>query len=490
MMANALAFITILMFTLSSLVTCQQPSIEAVENTVVLAADGGVVAQRGQTTCVLDTLCDTKASNDQVNLVSSNLDDANSQINDLKQFVKDLQADMKALKKQVQSNEDLDIKTRLEALEGSKILLSQKIDTKANSTTVSTWAKTTMELQKNLTSVMKDAATEHEEQHTKVDALESTLTDAIRSTALNGQLGTSPDPRIVQKVSQQYINATETIPHEGLELWLSADSLTSVKDGEEVTSWQDLSGNNVPVSAMTWGTNPVMKKAHPGMGGHPAVYFPDVRSAFSIGNIANIGLDDARTVILTVHHDLSDVHNGDASLASSEIFGINTGSCLSFSTWCSVGVDGLASTRAGAENIRFRDTASMGNDAPNYGSAWSSNGATYYAAPTLVTAIADSEGTEVFVNGKPVFMSKICTSAGDTYGVDGPPNYKYHKSDLKFFHFAFDKLLLGSTAFSGGQRGYVGDVGDVLVYSRALNRTERYLAELPFLTKYLRDSEM
>ena len=66
-------------------------------------------------------------------------------------------------------------------------------------------------------------------------------------------------------------------------------------------------------------------------------------------------------------------------------------------------------------------------------------------------------------------------------GTRWRPRYKL---DAFASHWTMESgLWLGSADFD--ERGFVGEVGDLLVYSKALSRSERYAAEAPLLAKYL-----
>ena len=133
-------------------------------------------------------------------------------------------------------------------------------------------------------------------------------------------------------------------------------------------------------------------------------------------------------------------------------------------TWCP---NGSGSSK---QRIRLRHDGDV--------NLYSATGLVRYNFVSVITIISYEDGTEVFIDGTPVQMVPKCTSSDDV-------NLHDHKASEKASHWTMAKgFWIGKTGYES--RGFTGEIGDFLVYSKALSAAERYAAEAPLLNKYLR----
>jgi hypothetical protein len=170
--------------------------------------------------------------------------------------------------------------------------------------------------------------------------LEDAFTSVLISTTLSDQLHASPDPALVAMVGSMHTTLNAAVPTDGLELWVSAESLKQL-DGSGVSQWPDLSGNKRHLTAKSGG-DPKFISTFDGANGFPMVSFDSKGSAFKVPPIRGVGNMDPRTIIIAVHHEPP--VDKDYTNTNNELFGISTGQMIDLGVSCrissSMGRDG------------------------------------------------------------------------------------------------------------------------------------------------------
>eukprot|EP00039_Didymoeca_costata_P017624 m.326895 g.326895 ORF g.326895 m.326895 type:complete len:534 (+) comp16561_c0_seq12:315-1916(+) len=243
----------------------------------------------------------------------------------------------------------------------------------------------------------------------------------------------------------------QSVPKHGLELWLSAHDLAlrRAEEGltnEAVETWTDLSGQGRHATADKPRSPVTFTNSFGGRTGVPAVHF-NVLSTLKLPPIETIPFRAPRTFVLAVTLDKFG--------SGTEIIGIGTDNMVSF------GCDN------GNQRLRMRNHPSI-----------------VYAKPLLkpktvyvitITSSATRE-TMAYING--VRQDLVPSSVGNC-AIRGT----YRPSvtgDVITWTMNSARLTIGGPRYHGhllDQRGFAGDVAELLVYNKALNDTERQQVE-------------
>lgn len=215
----------------------------------------------------------------------------------------------------------------------------------------------------------------------------------------------------------------------GLRLWLSADRITGLADGDPVTTWSDLSGQGNHATQSTTAAKPLYKVGI--AGGRPVVRFDGVDDYLTVANEATF--DMATPTIFVV---------GTASAG--------TGTFLGKVTFA--GAVGDADRRK--LNVRRASSTTF--------SLQSGADAAFKASGTLSWT-----GFNV--------MSVVGRGAADyTLAVNGTAADATTPT-LDFSTFNNASLIVGAS--TSGAEFLTGDIAEIVVYNRALSATERKAVE-------------
>lgn len=215
----------------------------------------------------------------------------------------------------------------------------------------------------------------------------------------------------------------------GLRLWLSADRISGLADGDPVSSWSDLSGQGNHATQSTTAAKPLYKTNI--ANGRPVVRFD--------------GVDDFLTVANAASFDL----------ATPTIFVVGTSS---------------AGTRAFVGKVTF---AGLTTDANRRKLQVTRAGATTFAFRSGADAALKTSSTLSWTGFN--VLSVVGRGAADyTLAVNGTAADSSSPT-LDFTTYNTAAVALGSSA--GLADFLIGDIAELIVYNRALSATERKAVE-------------
>lgn len=222
----------------------------------------------------------------------------------------------------------------------------------------------------------------------------------------------------------------------GLQLWLKADAITGLGDGDAITTWTDSSGNGNNATQSTSGKKPLYKTNI--QNGLPAVRFDGSDDAMTGATITGLGTSSISLFVTA---------NGGAIAANQErvLFGIRgytDGFNFERSSW-------------GGRLELYNNNASIGSGdgLPNSG----------FSAKLL--AVVKDYGVRVtlFINGENKNTSTNATLCGT------------------FTNGSYD---IGDATLRGDDRTYLGDIFEVILYNVALTDSQRQNIENYLNTKW------
>jgi hypothetical protein len=242
----------------------------------------------------------------------------------------------------------------------------------------------------------------------------------------------STHPYFTAPPQQAYTSFTPTL-YSGLQLWLDATQVTGYTNGQGMTSWIDKSANNFSNNASnapTYQTN--------ALNGQPVVRFNGTTQFFNFGNVLNLELNGI-SVFSVANLNTTGVY----SLIAKSIY--NAG----LARW------GLI--RNGTENFFTTNTT---------------NGATVYNTTFTDT----SSGSRIFGgtwDRANLFTYSNATQVATVAGAD----IGYGTNTYSLYVGAYGNANGTGPQTSGPNLMFNGDIGEILVYNRALSTSERQTVE-------------
>jgi len=222
-------------------------------------------------------------------------------------------------------------------------------------------------------------------------------------------------------------------------LWLDASNL-SLSNGDFVTSWSDLSGNNNDLNQITGGRQPLFQAA--GIGGKPSVLFDG--NDLLIGPASNTLLNGT-TEVLSAIVVFSTSSNNDSYISSLKRNG--TGSSM-----FSVSVN--RNSNSGLAGFLTRNEFNTGFVYLEHNNAYN-NGNT-----RILSALVNNSSRNLFIDG--------VSRGNDTQGmVDDAGSYEF---------------TLGAQYF--GTRHFNGQIAEYILFKGALNNAQRTIVENYLQQKY------
>lgn len=219
----------------------------------------------------------------------------------------------------------------------------------------------------------------------------------------------------------------------GLKLWLKADAITGLVDGNSVTTWNDSSGLGNNATQSTAANKPTYKTNI--IGGYPVVRFDGSNDFLTTPSIS-IGVFTAFAVF--------------KATTSSPVYeqGISTGSASGFHLW--TGITTMRVNKSGTSTAKNHPS----------GATWATDGVWRMTSQTY-------NGTHasflLWVNGSSVSLSDVTVASPGTAAVNNP-------------------VYLGMRG--GSTNALNGDLAEIIIYDSSLSTADRQSVEAYLNQKY------
>ena len=252
---------------------------------------------------------------------------------------------------------------------------------------------------------------------------------------------------------------TEGLPSNGLALWLRADHGVHLTAANRVCAWADESGNGNTFSNLG-STRPLLvglggdggiDAGQDGVGGRPAVYFDAPGSALGVGGLLGIAATQARTFIVVTR---------------------------------------MVATAGRFQSIAQGSSGSAGTYVMIDANTWQSAGdreGVYVTSNSYDTALATSTAPRVHVFTIETLTPSAMVAGNTDYRVNGATQSLTLKSGsgiIESFSAAnYTSIGNPNTTNTVGSAG-TGVIAEVIVYSRALDVTERASVETALMARY------